>query len=776
MTSFKSGLLGCAASAVLCSSPGFAAELTAERVAEAGDIVVTATRRVERLQDVPLAVTAIEPEQLLNANYKNPSDLQYLAPSVQVSASGGTGFNIRGIGTNSLTSGTEQTVGMVVDGVIYGFADDISADLSDVERIEVLRGPQGTQFGKNASAGVVNITTARPNTSELAAIARFSYGSYNDVNGNLRVNIPLTEDLAVSGAMSYQNRDGWSLNKIRGRKEGGFHQNGAKAKLLWAPSDNFSVYVSADYRENERNPNFLATYRHFGVGTNGQTYGAGGNPAPPGFGSASYGIVPGPKNTELASSVPAYQENKLGGVSLEMNYEIGEANLTSITAYRWHERDLIGVVGAAPISFAEGDFHYRAKQYSQELRLTSPDNKPLRYVTGLYYYKRQSNERGLFAGSFSGLAEHRYGPGARLSFSGGFNHSTFGVESFAAFWDGTLKLGPVVSLIGGARLTHDRADSTLFTKPVAGVYPLFGFVSRPGSAETKNTDLSYRVGLKAEMSRDLMAYATYARGYKGPLAISVAGSGARLIDPETVNAYEIGIKSSFFDRAVSLNLALFSQKFKSFQTTVLDNTLVPPSFVLGNAGGLRSRGVEVELNARPVQGLSFGANMAYIDAKFTDFVTSCYSKFEPIPMPTTTDPAARGACYTIPGTTVGYTQAAGKPLPNASKWNVTLSSNYSTGLTENWNVEGGISYLWRSDFYTNGVDPNTKVDGYGILNANIGVVSADDKFKVGLFVRNALNKYYVSAIETGVFDPGALFNVLNPEARRTIGVSLSSAF
>lgn len=730
------------------------------------DIVVTASRRSQRLQDVPIAVNAYSSEEILKSGYRNPSDLQYLSPSVQVSASGGTGFNVRGVGTNSFNAATEQTVGLVVDGVVYGFVDDIGGDLSDVSRIEVLRGPQGTQFGKNASAGVVNIVTERPTTDRLYSVGHIAYGSYNDTAASYRVNVPIMDNLAAMLVGSFQNRDGWAWNPVKDRHEGDNHQFGVKGKLRWQ-SDDFEAYLSADYRRSSVNPNFLSTYRALGIGSGS---------VPPGFGILDYGIVAGPNNTQVGLSSDSYRTTKTGGASLELNYKMGEYTLTSLSAYRFLTRDAYVTLGGTPIIFSEGSAPSHNNQISQELRLTSPTGRFLEFVSGVYYYRRRSNDVILLSGPFGGLAEAIHGPGASISFSGGRDHTRYTVNSVAAYADGTVNLSDKLSVILGGRFTHDKASASMFTEPVPNVYAIGGTINGPGSAETSNDDFSWRIGMKYTLSPQVMAYFTGARGYKGPLAIAVPGSNARIVEPETVNSLEAGIKTSWFDKKLLVNLTLFREKFKNFQTTILDTTLLPATAVLGNAGGLKSQGVELEMSVRPVRSLTLTVNGTYLDAKFTDFKTTCYSAFEPIGLPTTTDPNAAGACYTIPGTTSSYLQAAGSPIPNASRWNLTVAANYARPVGHGLMADATANYLYRSDFYTNGTDPNTRVDGYGIANINVGLGAEDRSWRIGLFARNLFDKYYISAIETGSFDEGALVNTLNPDARRTIGVMLDTRF
>jgi iron complex outermembrane receptor protein len=352
--------------------------------------------------------------------------------------------------------------------------------------------------------------------------------------------------------------------------------------------------------------------------------------------------------------------------------------------------------------------------------------------------------------------------------------ASYKITSAAAFVDGTYHATSKLNVIAGLRVGQDKAEANQSTVPTADILPLFGVINGPSSGSVTDTNYAYRIGPQFNFTPDVMAYATASRGYKGPIALPIAGQAVRKIDPETVDSYEVGLKSTFWNRKAIVNVAVFMEKFHGFQTTVLDNSLVPPAFVLGNAGGLKTQGVEVETQFRPISNLSLSANVAYQDAKFTDFKTQCYSANEPIKQAKTTDPSGVGGCYT-PASGAAFTQAAGAPLSNASKWNYSFTASYKHPVGD-YVLDYSANYLYRTDFYTNGPDPNTKIDGYGVFGANIGVGPEGGKWRVGIFARNLFDQYYVSAVETGIFDDGALTNVINPEARRTIGVVLDAHF
>ena len=732
------------------------------------DITVTATRRVERLQSVPLAVTAISGDEFQRTNLRGPGDLQFLSPSVQLSIVGGNGIYLRGAGINSQNAGTEQSVGLVVDGVVIGFVDDIGGDLTDSARIEVLRGPQGTQFGKNASAGVVSVTTVRPTFDAFHLDAHASYGEHNDTNNSLKANIPVTSNLALRVTGLYQDRSGVFPNVVRGNKQGEVTQYGGRVKLLWEPTDKLSVFLSADYRHEERQPNFIQSYRNVGQGyrQNGVLY------APPGLGNIQVGIVPGSDNVDVGESLPGDRRTRTGGVSGEINYSLGDFTLTSVTAYRAINRIFHSPFGSGVQAALYGTTSYIGDQVSQEIRLTSPNEGLLTYVAGLYYYDRETHGSNLSVGQLFGYAGAVYGAGATVAASGGRVDTTNGNKSYAAFLDGAVNISEKFKLLGGIRYTYDKVEATSATVVLPGIFPTPNTTVKPTDAARFNKDaISWRAGAQYFFTPDIQTYFTFAHGYKGPVA-DTSNAVIREVLPETVDDYELGFKSSWFNRKLTVNLTLFSEKFKNFQTTVLNTTIFPLGFVLGNAGGERTRGVELESTVAPSRHVNFTGGLTYLDPKFTDFRAACYSSAAPIPIATTTDPNGVGGCFRIPGSTASFTQAAGSVLNNASKWSYKIAGNYNVNLTDAFAFDANATYVWRSKFRTSGYDPNTVNRAYGTMALNAGIGAPDGRWRVGLYARNLFDKFFTAAIQANSYDNGGYTNVLNIEAVRTIGAVL----
>ena len=300
------------------------------------EVVVTGALRSQRLQEAPLAVSAVKPEEFINSGFKEPRELQFLSPSIQVSIQGANAIYIRGSGTNSQNGGTEQSVGMVLDGVLQGFVDDIGGDLSDLDHVEVYRGPQGTQFAKNASAGVVSVMTKRPQLGSYSGTVHASYGEHNDTSDDATVNIPINDDMAARMSASFQHRDGVFPNLALGQKQGGREAKGAKFKYLWSPKDRVSVYISADARLQFDKPNFPQAWAQCGTASqnfatyvspnydalvadakNG-TYASKVTAADKTIGACNSaylaGITPSNTNNQIAEKDDAFRHTSAGGV------------------------------------------------------------------------------------------------------------------------------------------------------------------------------------------------------------------------------------------------------------------------------------------------------------------------------------------------------------------------------------------------------------------------------------------------------------------------------
>jgi iron complex outermembrane receptor protein len=719
---------------------------TSSADAQGNEIMVTAQRRSERLQDVPVSVAAVSAAAFARSGFTNAQDIQYLTPSLQVNRAGSEVFQIRGVGTPITGYYLEQSVGVVVDGVPIALPSDVGLGaLPDIAQIEVLRGPQGTLFGKNTSAGLVNITTRLPQLDAYSADGRASYGSRDDTRFALNVNVPLGATLAAMVSGAYQHQDGFIYNVVNDKKLGGYTDKAVRAKLLWKPSESFEARLSGDYQERSgSDPAYLYTFRSYG------------NPAATGngYGSAALGIVPGAENTDVAQDSDTYFGARRRGVALTLIYKPGDFTVTSITAYRKVSTEYQTDNDAGPVRVSVSPNWSNADQFSQELRVEAPRNDTIDAQAGVFYYYRKGEQFFQTHGTFARapLAP----PLMWYSFSGGLQHDQARNENYAAFADATWHILPGLNLEVGGRYTHDTVSADYFVTPVPGYVPAGAPIPPAGYRDRYgNDDFSYRGSLQYKFTPDIMAYVSYARGYKGP---GFAGTNAALvrIKPEIVKSVEGGIKASFLDRKLTTNLSVFHSEFTNFQTQALDP--VTKIVSLTNAGGQRTQGVEFEVTARPIEGLNLSGNVAYTDAKFTDYVGPCYLG----------QTVAQGC---VAGTPSTY-QAAGVSLPLVAKWSYTLAANYSHPVGNGKMLELNGN-LFRKGSALSTVDPLTRIPAYTLVNGNIGIAAEDGSWKISVFARNLFDKYFVAKISHPFAD--GYLNTPTAEARRTIGLQLSFA-
>ena len=739
------------------------------------EIVVTGVLREQRLQDAPMAVTAVSAQEFASSGFKEPRELQFLSPSIQVSIQGANAIYIRGSGTNSQNGGTEQSVGMVIDGVLMGFVDDIGGDISDLDHIEVYRGPQGTQFAKNASAGVVSVMTRRPTFGSSAYKAHFTYGEHGDISDNATVNVPINDQLAARFTVSYQAREGVFENAALHEKQGGREARGARAKFLWTPTDHTTVAFGLDARLQFDKPNFPQAWAKCGPGISTPFVNYTGTKILPGCNSALIaGITPSDTNSVIAERDDAFRHTNAGGAQVEIDHDIGDFKVSALTADRFMSRTFHGPSGSGYYNNNFLNNWYNGGQISEELRLVSPSAKKLTYVAGLFLYDRDTVTKSLSAGDAYGQAFNEYptsiyGSSVFTAAAAGETRVHNINKSYAAYVDGSFHFSDSLLLNAGFRVTRDDISASIIAYAVPGVLAATkgGTTRAPGALEIKHTGYTYRIGPQWFITPDVQIYGTFAHGYKGPL-IDTAVNILDAIKPEEVNMYEAGLKSSWFDHRLTANVTVFRQKFVNYQVNVLNQQVIPNVFQLGNAGGMLSKGVEIELNGRLTDDLTLSASTAVNDNHYTDFVTSCWNALEPIKQATT----GVNGCFIHPGNTTASTNAAGTPLINSSKFTYRFGATYAHELGNMFKVDANATYLHRSKWLSAPMDPNIVNPGYGVLNLSAGLTSPDGRYRFGIYARNALDKFFLAGRQA---NNGGWTNVLNPEAVRTVGLSLDLA-
>ncbi len=772
-----------AASLLIFSIPATAqqAQPAAESASDS-DIVVTATRRAERLQDVPLAVSAISGEQLAEGGFQKLTDIQYQFSGVQFGSSpNDSGFRLRGVGTaGGFSSSSEQNVGTVVDNVVIPFGNPVNS-LGDLERVEVLKGPQGTQFGKNASSGVINITTARPKLGEVSGKVFGSYAELNEANVNAKVNVPLGQNAALGVFGFYRRNDGFLNNVVLKKMWGGEENYGGRAKLLWEPADSLSIYLIADWSKTTRDGP-------------GQLWSLNALPPSTAFNPlmglrfanlTALGVTPGFNNEKSVEDYNGFSSEQNYGASIEINYELGGGlNLTSITALR--------KLNAGPQQYAidASSFPiFTAKEtgtdqsfFSQELRLSSAKGARVEFTSGVYFSARKVGDPSQYASAqlrpafpFTPIA---LGPTLNatpiISITNGRTNTQTKSDSYAAFFDGKFHVSEQFAILGGLRVQNDKVNSRHSSTLDPAIVPTSvdfsitppGFVVPYGpspldTGSISKTGWSGRGGFEFKASRDVMLFATIARGYLGPTVTFSGLTGTKSsVQPQTVRDITVGIKSQLFDRAVTFNANLFFDQYKNLQTSVFNGV----EFLTENAGGFRANGFEFDTAWRIVPELSLSGSFTYSDTKFTDYLTACPNVVK-----------AGYTCVTQGGARV--VQAAGEPLSGAPRYSATFGADVRLPVNDHMTFDWSANFYYRSRVQYDVANAISFQPGYATVGLNAGLGHPDGNWRVGVFVRNLFDqRFHTAVIGLPFSDVGGEVNWLAREGRRTIGGSVEMKF
>ncbi|MDE2111826.1 MAG: TonB-dependent receptor [Alphaproteobacteria bacterium] len=735
-------------------------------------VVVTAEKRSEDVQKVPVAVSVVSKDTILNQQIIAPEQLQYSVPSLQEESInnrvGAINFYIRGVGTTIYGPAAEASVLTVIDDVPLARSTMGVSEFFDIDHVEVLRGPQGMLFGKNASAGVVNIVTTKPKIDQWEETAHLSYGNMNDATAGNEfvaqgvVNVPISDDSAARVDAFFTRQDGLIKDVFKPSQDLGMTEYGARVKYLWEPTDNWEIYFSADYAHEN------------GVGPSAFTY---RTEAPGGFvatQNAALGITAGPNNLKMGSDGPTVNTFQLGGASLKTVYSFGGGySLTDIAAFRvYHDRSNLDY-DLLPISFIDTNLDGKEqKQASNELRLASPTGGRFEYQVGLFYLYVRDYGWNTILGDLAPL----FPPPAPPHYSNiGYNknNSTIENKNYAIFGQGKLSIVDNARLILGARLTHDDLGGIAH---LDGSCCTIGLVSPLGPTTASNgysyTNFSYKLGAEWDVTPDAMAYGTYTRGYKSPTFGGI--TGVERLKPEIPSDVELGLKSAWFDHRLVANLALFWTKFENYQTQAFDPSRLV--FVTTNAGSLLQKGVELEFTALPIEGFTLTGGGTYNDAIYQGYITGCYPG----------EPSGVGRNMCDPSLGGGASVASGNQLANAPRWVATISADYERSISSGLNAFVHADYYYRSTtWFIATHDPNTKVGDYGLLGGSLGVETEDGHIRGSVFVRNLFDKRIPTWIVANPLD--GLYSFSGTPERtylqqfgassfRTIGVSLDLHF
>jgi len=777
--------------------------------ADTGEIVVTARRRAETVQQVPIAMSVIGGTTLADTGAYNVNRLTQLQPTLQFYSTNprNSAANIRGLGAPfGLTNdGIEQGVGIYVDGVYYSRIASATFDFTDTERIEILRGPQGTLYGKNTTAGAINITTRKPSFTPEARV-ELTTGNYDFIQAKASASGPIIGDtLAARISASVTSRRGTIRNTVLGGYANAQDNQSVRGQLLWRPAANLDVTLYGDY--NHQNPDCCAQI-YARTGTTQRPLSRQFDRLAAAFGYAPPSRDAFDRLTDLDTPLRARQE--LGGVSLVANLDLGAATLTSVSAWRFwdwdpsNDRDFIGL----PITTVSAN-PSQQRQWSQELRIASNGRRTVDYVAGLFYFHQTIDTQGL---QVQGPAASRFllnptgaNAGNPAVLNGLTSRNTIGFSntSAAVFGKLTWHLSDALSIAPGVRVNYDKKAGDYVSVVTTGTGALLDCAATAQAASSVTRDRcgvlapqSYRpdfddwnvsgdVTIAYDVARDVHAYATYARSYKSG-GINLSGLpldgnnnpilAAAQVKPERVNHYEVGLKTQWLDRRITANLAAFWTDIGDYQATVTNGQLGVLRGYLANAQSVRTRGIELDTAFRPTERLNLYANAAYTDAKYVRFVDA------PCPPELAGGTAAAaGQTPSAPGTPGGISPTAcdvsGQRLPGISKWAFSYGAEYALPAkigTTDGNAYLGFDGSYRSRFSSNpSPSAYTYIDGYSISNFRLGY-RADAGWNAFLWLRNAFDQDYYELLATQSGNTGLI--VGQPGDPRTYGVTVSASF
>lgn len=754
------------------------------------EVIVTAQKRAQKLQEVPAAVSVVTPEEITQSNALTMEGLLNQVPDLSLHK-GDIPFNsslfLRGVGTNSFALGAEPSVAYVLDGVVMGTSGQAFGDLVDVARVEVIPGPQGTLFGKNASAGVINVVSRMPGP-DFDAELELGYFEGDETRMRASVDLPISSQLLTRTTV-FSGKYGGNLTNLYEPSQNsaptaanGYDHQGVRSIWRLSAGDNLTFTLIGAWRQAHDNccafvndvPGSIPTATAAVIAGDDQLL------APVHF--------DGVDTREIDQSLTTTSLERERNLSLQTDWDIGRFTLTDIASYTYYwfneMRDGDFLPATAPyVGSSFEQVHDIGPQHTStvtnELRLTSPTGGVLEYVAGLYYYHTASGryfERDEVQCVASTLNAVMPGltpclPGASTYVYPSAN-GTFGagIVNYAAYGQGTIRIVQPLRLVLGLRETHDEIGIYHNYSPsaltgggiiAANCKPQPGCLPFEGGASTSRSNLSGKAGLQWDVTPHEMAYFTYSRGYKGPaynVYFNQTVAQAAPLPPETSVAVEAGLKSSLLHDNAYLNFALYHELFSNFQA----NNPVPLNgrFVttLADAGTAATQGFELTGAARLTRAWTVNGGLAYTDAHVVEFYA----------------PAGANPLAIAP---------PGSRLPFAPKLKYNIATDYRiTG----WlpfdvllNTDYDHTSDWHTDFATctaaycphGGENPYLRLSGYGIWDASIGASDRDNRVKLTFLVKNILNEHYAS--HSAVGGPGGSVQYFIPrDADRYWGLQL----
>jgi iron complex outermembrane recepter protein len=768
--------LGGICGAILAPSARSNAEVVTNPTPELDVIVVTARKRRENSQDVPISIMAVNGELLDRSHTYLLTEFVQLIPNMQLQFINPrqTAFSIRGLGNNPASEGLETSVGLYLDGVYISRPGMLTSDLNDIEQITVLRGPQGTLFGRNTTAGALSISTRKPERTYSSSVD-FSAGNFGLREARGSVTGPLSRTLSGRLSAFYTGRDGIIENIGTNSDLNNQNRFGTRAQLYFQPNHAFDLRLSADISRQQENSGAQVLVDPGLTLANGST-----RPNNILVRSARFDFSPtfDPFSRQVSIDRPPAIETTNVGTSVEANWNIAGYPLTSISAWRRWE-----FLPSTDLDYLPLDIQHTAgndiwnQQWSQELRLASPVHRSVDFVAGVFLYRQRLETANVPGATYGADAAQFYSqptlilPAYALAGLTSYTHADADTDSEAVFGQIAWHVDEHWELTMGARSNWDHKSAVVSRTRSGGSVlnpadPYFAAATAarnqlaPGDATADNRSsgntLSGSLSLSYRPAESLLLYSSLSRGVKaaGVNTIILPVGADPVIKPEVVNNIELGIKSNLLNHRLEINGDLFYAKIQNYQTTVRDRVLL--TSYLANAESARTRGAELELRWAVLAGLQMYSAVAYDEATYTSFHS-----------------APCGTEWTGIATICDLT---GKPLSGAPRWSGVAHVEYTRGLTSNLQSTNGIECTFRSSSYYNSDDSSySLIRGYSLVNIHMSVGPSSEHWQISLWARNVFNKEYFSALSAGgVFGAGYVAGSIGDP--RTYGVTLRSQF
>ncbi len=699
-------------------------------------ISVMSTKRVQSIQEVPISVMAYTGEEIVKSGIEEIEDLGTFTPNLFVSKSSmqsSQTIGIRGVGTVA-NAALEPSVATYIDGVYMARPGALLGTLSDIEMVEVLRGPQGTLFGRNASMGAVSIRTKAPELDNQFIDVSAGIGNYGALDTSITANSNLTDEIAARFNFNYSTDDGYGENLFDGNdKVGEKDSTLARASFLYEPSADFNALLRFDYQKmngtglpieldpNSVTPERIAILNAFGAlpeAEDGEDY-----------------IINQIHNDTMVS--------KQWGTALELNWDnvFGDYSIKSTSSYReWDNHSLEDGVVRIPLDLLARESDYASTSISQEVQLISPLSDTYDYVAGVYYYQEDYSIAQTFnlGTAFCPIA-------VRVKLAGkpqavidattaaclampqqnatpaDFDQST---TSLAAYYQGTWHVTDKLDITGGIRYSDDDKDATMVVAPTNAIAGSFLAGAEDHQLNFTDSQVTWLLNTKYQVDSDLMVFATASTGFKAGGFNSVMTGGGltadqRILESEEVTNYELGVKSTLLDGSMTANATLFRTDIDNFQ----DRSFKGLEFLTSNVGELRQQGLELEANLYPTDEITLRASYAYLDSEFLDY---------------------KGATN-LPGLE-GTQDLTGAPNRRSPKNQISLFAEYADSIP-NTNLDwyARVESNWVDDTNigaTTNNNPQDIQDAHALTNIRFGLIENDETWNVQLYVENVMDQTY----------------------------------